>query len=294
MFASRAHSKLTDDSYILPIQLLQRLQTQAPLTNSQINDFKPEFCLFLDIDGTISEFNSDPSQSYIDPSVKDNIKILQQLGVPIIAVTGRSLSDAIRLFHPLDLTIAATHGLQIQFADQNKSHTTKTTFNFSLIDHEIIKFTQKFPNIRVEHKTYARALHVREHPEFEPEVASFSEQLCLMHPEIKVHKGKFVYEIILKEANKGHAIKKIYHTLTEHTYTPVFIGDDKTDEAGFEAVNALNGITIKVGSGNTKAQFRLQDVKHVVQFIHIFQEYLQAKNNNKSPSPHLREIICQN
>jgi trehalose 6-phosphate phosphatase len=42
--------------------------------------------------------------------------------------------------------------------------------------------------------------------------------------------------------------------------TPVFIGDDFTDEHGFDAVNARRGISVLVGTrGNTAANYGLHD-----------------------------------
>ena len=290
MFASRAQSKLQDDSYILPIELLQNLHSHR-LSNKK---HFTKFCLFLDIDGTISAFHPDPQQSFIVPSVIENILKLQQLDLPICAVTGRSLNDAIHLFQPVQLTIAATHGLEIKYIDQPDFHEATPPFDFTQIDNEIIKFKKNFPNIRIEQKNHARALHVREHPELDREAATFSQNLCQKFPVLKVHAGKFVYEIILQDADKGRAIEKIYHTLKPETYLPIFIGDDKTDEAGFDAVNALNGFAVKVGHGKTKAPFRLKDVDQVTQFIQLFQEYVQANKNNNPPSPNLREILCLN
>lgn len=47
--------------------------------------------------------------------------------------------------------------------------------------------------------------------------------------------------------------------------TPLFFGDDLTDEASFRPINALQGISMKVGPGNTVANYHLEDVNQVYQ-----------------------------
>ncbi len=44
---------------------------------------------------------------------------------------------------------------------------------------------------------------------------------------------------------------------------PVFVGDDLTDEAGFSVVNQLQGMSVKVGAGETQAHWRLADAAAV-------------------------------
>ena len=43
----------------------------------------------------------------------------------------------------------------------------------------------------------------------------------------------------------------------------MFVGDDLTDEFGFETVNALGGVSVKVGRGATTAAVRVRDVQSV-------------------------------
>jgi trehalose 6-phosphate phosphatase len=50
--------------------------------------------------------------------------------------------------------------------------------------------------------------------------------------------------------------------------TPVFVGDDVTDEDAFEVVNAMNGISVKVGPAETTlARHRLGNVSEVLRWL---------------------------
>jgi trehalose 6-phosphate phosphatase len=58
--------------------------------------------------------------------------------------------------------------------------------------------------------------------------------------------------------------------------TPVFIGDDVTDEAGFAVVNALDGVSIKVEAGETTARWRLRGVDAVLEWLERSLEFSTA------------------
>jgi trehalose 6-phosphate phosphatase len=45
--------------------------------------------------------------------------------------------------------------------------------------------------------------------------------------------------------------------------TPVFVGDDVTDEDGIRAAEAVGGFGVKVGTAESLARFRVSDVKGV-------------------------------
>ncbi len=49
--------------------------------------------------------------------------------------------------------------------------------------------------------------------------------------------------------------------------TPVFVGDDRTDEFGFAAVERAGGWAVKVGPGRTHASYRLRDVAAVLHWL---------------------------
>jgi trehalose 6-phosphate phosphatase len=75
-----------------------------------------------------------------------------------------------------------------------------------------------------------------------------------------VQPGKRVVELKPAGRDKGVAILEFMQEVPFHQRTPVFLGDDATDEYGFAMVNSMNGHSIKVGPGPTAATWRLGDV----------------------------------
>ena len=78
------------------------------------------------------------------------------------------------------------------------------------------------------------------------------------HPGLRLIRGKMVFELTQKGADKGNVISAFLCEPPFRGRTPIFAGDDVTDEAGFSAVNALGGISIKVGASQTEARFRAE------------------------------------
>ncbi len=82
--------------------------------------------------------------------------------------------------------------------------------------------------------------------------------------------GKFVLELRPAGVSKGTAVARI---AAEHPdRTPVYLGDDVTDEDAFRALQALRqpSVTVKVGEGETVAGHRLPDVEAVVAYLRGF------------------------
>jgi trehalose 6-phosphate phosphatase len=82
---------------------------------------------------------------------------------------------------------------------------------------------------------------------------------CRPHSE-QAQQGKAVAEICPR-TNKGTPSRPLAPPYLGRR--PVFIGDDLTDEHGFDVVNAHGGVSVRVGPGPTRAQFRLANPQAV-------------------------------
>lgn len=98
-------------------------------------------------------------------------------------------------------------------------------------------------------------------------------------PALALQPGKCVVELKPQGIDKGAAVREFMQEAPFIGRIPVFVGDDLTDEKGFLAVNAMQGISVKVGEGSSHARYRLSDVEAVWRWLE--QLLLQLEHDNR-------------
>ena len=86
--------------------------------------------------------------------------------------------------------------------------------------------------------------------------------------DLVVQPGKRVVELKLPGADKGTALSAFMAERPFRGSTPIILGDDLTDEAGFRAATLLGGFGILVGERrDTAARYGLADVAAVLTWL---------------------------
>ena len=89
-------------------------------------------------------------------------------------------------------------------------------------------------------------------------------EIVKYEPKLILLEGKEVLEVKPLSHNKGTAISYYMKTKPFIKRRTIFIGDDISDEDGFETVNKKGGWSVRVGNyKRSKAKFFLPNVKSV-------------------------------
>ena len=111
------------------------------------------------------------------------------------------------------------------------------------------------PGVLFEDKIRAFSLHYQQAPEQRIAVARIMETAWRRAgPGHLLRMGKCVIKLDPSGADKGAAVRNLMALRPFHGRYPVAAGDDLTDEAMFRAVNAMGGLSLRVGSPETLAR----------------------------------------
>lgn len=225
--------------------------------------------LFLDLDGTLLEFAGRPHDAAPSARLRELLPSLAPATDGAVAiVSGRAIAELDRLLAPHRFAAAGVHGLEHRNGRSEDVIALGDSAELRPARALLAELAEQHEGLLLEDKHYAIALHFRERPELEPEIERAARALeAKLPPTLEILRGKMVLEVKLGGRNKGLAIHAFMHEPRFAGRTPVFVGDDVTDEAGFEAVNAMAGVSIKVGPGPTAAHWRLDDVTAVVTWL---------------------------
>lgn len=224
-----------------------------------------DWSYFLDVDGTLINIAETPRAVVVDQALLDLIGSLHRAtGGALALVSGRLISDLQTRTGMEQLPLAGLHGLERRdSAGRLWIHAT-TPAAKSALKTALRPVVGRYPGLLLEDKGLTLALHYRQAPMLAAYVHRLMRQLVNLHgPGLELQRGKFVVEIKPVGIDKGTTVTEYLAESPFKGRRAVFIGDDQNDEHAFAAVNALGGVSIKVGKGASCARFRLPDVAAV-------------------------------
>lgn len=240
-----------------------------------------EWAYFFDIDGTLVDLAESPSDVQPDRDLRRLVAdLFAQGGGAVALISGRSLTDIDRLFPRVQLPAAGQHGLERRDATGRLHLHPSAAESLDAIRVELREATARHPDLLLEDKGLSLALHFRR----APHLAGFAHRLMRsmqnrLGDEYCVQPGKRVVELKPAGRDKGVAILEFMQEVPFQRRTPVFLGDDATDEYGFDMVNSMNGHSVKVGPGATAARWRLGDVLAVRAWLDTLRTTSSAAND---------------
>jgi trehalose 6-phosphate phosphatase len=234
--------------------------------------FIPEsaLALFLDVDGTLLEIAASPEAVRVPAALRNTLELASQREAGAMALmSGRTLDVLDRLFAPSLFPASGQHGFERRDAH---GCVTRAAVDYGLLERVRDRLRAGLDtcgDLVLEEKTTALALHYRRAPHLQSEVRELMESAAeALAPHYRLRTGKCFYELAPTCCSIRGAIESFMSEAPFAGRVPVFIGDDDTDEEGFDAVNALGGYSIRVGQeARSGARYRFATVSGVIGWL---------------------------
>lgn len=228
--------------------------------------------LALDFDGTLAPFVDSPAEARALPQAKAALDRLESLPDTWVAyVSGRPLASLENVTEAdADALLIGSHGVEIRFGRDGVSLdlTDEERATLDGLGRVLGALVESVPDTRLEVKPVGFGVHYRllEGDAGADVVARAYAAAATVSDALTIRDGKDIIEFSVRGANKGDGIQR----LREYTRATavLFAGDDVTDEDGFAVLRPDTGdLGIKVGEGDTAAQFRVADERAVATLL---------------------------
>jgi trehalose 6-phosphate phosphatase len=216
--------------------------------------------LFTDLDGTLAPLQEKPGLVKPDAARRRLLaRLATSLHGRLAVVSGRGLDDLDRILEHDVIALSAAHGLVRRSAD-GSVHGAARPPALDDAREALLAFVRADRGLLLEDKGPALALHYRRSPGAAEACQDIVRRLAVAH-DLGVQQGDMVIELRAPGPDKGDAVTAFMAEAPFAGFTPVFIGDDLTDEHGFEAAARLGGFGIVVGARRpTAALYALDNV----------------------------------
>jgi trehalose 6-phosphate phosphatase len=208
--------------------------------------------LFLDVDGTLLDIAPRPDAVEVKPGLLDDLAAVEKaLDGALALVSGRPIAELDRLFAPLRLAASGVHGAELR---RRPGGAVASLAEGRLGDDfwcALMRLLAEFPGSYAENKEVSFAVHYRDPGtdivRLKHALSSVMRRFAASGKATRLISGRAVFEVQLNGFDKGRAICRFMEEVPFRGRRPIFVGDDKIDQAGFDAALELGGLAYSVG-----------------------------------------------
>jgi trehalose 6-phosphate synthase/phosphatase len=222
--------------------------------------------LYLDYDGTLQRFFGNPQAAAPDNELYDLLDaVSNESNTDLVLISGRDKQTFNTWFGDRNYTLIAEHGAWLkekgtEWIERKPIHTEWKENILPVLE----SYVDRTPGSLIEEKTYSLVWHYRK-ADIELGALRALELVAdisnlLINQDLEILEGSKVIEIKVSGINKGIAAAEYLHNNPSDFV--LAIGDDWTDEFLFKELPPKSH-TIKVGTGNSAAEYYVDNYKDV-------------------------------
>lgn len=228
--------------------------------------------VFFDFDGTLSDIVDDPGAARPVAGAVDALAALAAR-CPVAVLSGRDLADVRARVGVAGIWYAGSHGFELIGPDGGHHQNDTAADAVPVLAGAAAALREQLgsiPGIMVEHKRFAVAVHYRNADRDRVGETMAAVRDAGRRCGLRVTTGREVIELRPEiDWDKGRTLRWMLDRMGP--VTPLFLGDDITDEDAFDAVADLAGAGIIVrhnddGDRATAARFALDSPARVAEF----------------------------
>ncbi|MEE3750896.1 trehalose-phosphatase [Mycobacterium intracellulare] len=242
--------------------------------------------VFFDFDGTLSDIVDDPDAAR---PVAGATEALGKLAArcPVAVLSGRDLADVTNRVGVPGIWYAGSHGFELTAPDGTHHQNDAAAAAIPVLERAATQLRDQLgaiPGVVVEHKRFGVAAHYRNAERDRVGEVLAAVRAAGRRDALRVTTGREVIELRPDlDWDKGKTLRWVIdhlHQAGAGALTPVYLGDDITDEDAFDAVHD-DGVPILVrhnddGDRATAALFALDSPARAAEFTDRLADQLEA------------------
>ncbi len=232
--------------------------------------------VFFDFDGTLSDIVNDPDSARpVAGATEALAKLAAQC--PVAVLSGRDLADVTKRVGVPGIWYAGSHGFELTAPDGTHHQNDAAAAAIPVLEQAAGQLRDQLgpiPGVMVEHKRFGVAVHYRNAARDRVGEVAAAVRAAGRRDGLRVTTGREVIELRPDmDWDKGKTLRWVIDHLHEAgsaSPTPIYLGDDITDEDAFDAVRH-DGVPILVrhnddGDRATAALYALDSPAQVSEF----------------------------